>query len=129
MVMIDHTSVSVSDYEKSKAFYTKALAGIGYSMLMEYKAEVNPSGMSVCGFGENQKPDFWIGSGKPGTPVHIAFGVATKELVDAFYAAALAAGAKDNGAPGLRPHYHPGYYGAFVLDPDGHNIEAVCHGV
>lgn len=79
-------------------------------------------------FCEAPKPDFWIGSGTPNVPlIHIAFSVANRATVDAFYRAALAAGGRDNGAPGLRPHYHPNYYGAFVLDPDGHNIEAVCH--
>ena len=74
------------------------------------------------------KPDFWIGGGKPNVPpIHVAFRAASRAQVDAFYRAALAAGGRDNGAPGLRPHYHPNYYGAFVLDPDGHNIEAVCH--
>jgi catechol 2,3-dioxygenase-like lactoylglutathione lyase family enzyme len=82
----------------------------------------------VAGFGEPPKPDFWIGQGAPNKPpIHIAFQVSRRALVDAFYHAALAAGGRDNGAPGLRPQYHPDYYGAFVLDPDGHNIEAVCH--
>jgi catechol 2,3-dioxygenase-like lactoylglutathione lyase family enzyme len=125
--MIDHTGVVVSDYAKSKAFYEKALAPIGYVLMMEIPAAVTGHA-DVAGFGEPPKPDFWISSGtanKP--PVHIAFRVPTREQVDAFYRAALAAGGTDNGAPGLRPHYHPNYYGAFVRDPDGHNIEAVCH--
>lgn len=125
--MIDHTGVLVSDFEKSKAFYKSALAPIGYVLLMEIPAAVTGH-VDVAGFGEPQKPDFWISKGaanKP--PVHIAFRVASRAAVDAFYKAALAAGGKDNGAPGIRPHYHPNYYGAFVLDPDGHNIEAVCH--
>ncbi|MEJ8851698.1 VOC family protein [Variovorax rhizosphaerae] len=125
--MIDHTGVSVSDFAKSKAFYAKALAPIGYGLLMEIPAAV--TGRSdVAGFGVAPKPDFWIASGTPNVPpIHIAFRVETRAEVDAFHAAGLAAGGKDNGAPGLRPHYHPNYYGAFVLDPDGHNIEAVCH--
>jgi len=82
----------------------------------------------VAGFGEAPKPDFWISSGTPNRPpVHVAFRVASRSLVDAFHQAAIQAGGTDNGPPGLRPHYHPNYYGAFVLDPDGHNIEAVCH--
>jgi catechol 2,3-dioxygenase-like lactoylglutathione lyase family enzyme len=125
--MIDHTGVVVSDYAMSKAFYEKALAPIGYVLMMEIPAAVTGHA-DVAGFGEPPKPDFWISSGtanKP--PVHIAFRVPTREQVDAFYRAALAAGGTDNGAPGLRLHYHPNYYGAFVRDPDGHNIEAVCH--
>jgi len=125
--MIDHTGVMVSDFGKSKAFYSRALAPLGYSLLMEFPAAVTGH-TDVAGFGEPQKPDFWIGQGSPNTPpIHIAFQVSRRALVDAFYHAALAAGGRDNGAPGLRPQYHPDYYGAFVLDPDGHNIEAVCH--
>ena len=125
--MIDHTGVIVSNYEKSKQFYLKALAPIGYSLLAEVTAE-QTGGESAAGFGVAPKPDFWIGSGTPNVPpIHIAFSVPNRALVDAFYAAAMHAGGRDNGAPGLRPHYHPNYYGAFVLDPDGHNIEAVCH--
>jgi catechol 2,3-dioxygenase-like lactoylglutathione lyase family enzyme len=127
--MIDHTGVTVSDFEKSKAFYVQALSPIGYSLLMELSAAVTGH-TDVAGFGEAPKPDFWISGGtatKP--PIHVAFRVASRAVVDAFYAAALAAGGRDNGPPGVRPHYHPNYYGAFVLDPDGHNIEAVCHEV
>jgi catechol 2,3-dioxygenase-like lactoylglutathione lyase family enzyme len=120
--MIDHTGVSVSDLEKSKAFYSKALAPIGYTLLMDLPQ------YKVCGFGEAPKPDFWIGQGEPNKPaLHVAFRTNSRKIVDAFYEAALRAGGKDNGAPGLRPHYHADYYGAFVLDPDGHNIEVVCH--
>ena len=125
--MIDHTGVLVSDFAKSKAFYTQALAPIGYALLMEVSAEES-GGHASAGFGEAPKPDFWIGSGTPNVPpIHVAFSVPNRAMVDAFYRAAMTAGARDNGAPGLRPHYHPNYYGAFVLDPDGHNIEAVCH--
>ena len=125
--MIDHTGVVVSDITKSKAFYEKALAPIGYVLIMEFPASVTGH-TDVAGFGEPPKPDFWISSGAPNKPpVHIAFRVSSREKVDAFYKAAMAAGGVDNGPPGLRPHYHPHYYGAFVLDPDGHNIEAVCH--
>jgi catechol 2,3-dioxygenase-like lactoylglutathione lyase family enzyme len=125
--MIDHTGVTVRDFARSRAFYARALAPIGYGILLELPVAVTGRG-DVAGFGVPPKPDFWIASGTPNVPpVHIAFRVASRALVDAFYAAAIAAGGRDNGAPGLRPHYHTNYYGAFVLDPDGHNIEAVCH--
>lgn len=125
--MIDHTGVTVSDFIASKAFYERALAPIGYALIMELPASVTGS-TDVAGFGEPPKPDFWISRGSPNQPpIHVAFRVASRSAVDAFYVAAMAAGGRDNGAPGLRPHYHSHYYGAFVLDPDGHNIEAVCH--
>lgn len=125
--MIDHTGITVNDLARSKAFYTAALAPIGYQLLMEFPAAVTGHA-DVAGFGEPPKPDFWLGSGSPNQPpLHLAFRAANRQQVDAFHAAALAAGGRDNGAPGLRPHYHPDYYGAFVLDPDGHNIEVVCH--
>ena len=118
--MIDHTGVTVSDVTKSRAFYRAALAPLGYSLLMELGDD--------AGFGVAPKPDFWIGQGTlNGARSHVAFQAETRQLVDAFYKAAMAAGGTDNGPPGLRPHYHPNYYCAFVLDPDGHNIEAVCH--
>ena len=126
--MIDHTGVGVSNFEKSKVFYSKALAPLGYKLLLEFPAAVTKSA-DVAGFGEPPKPDFWINSGKPQIPpVHIAFRASSKDQVDLFYEAAIAAGGKDNGKPGLRPQYHEKYYGAFVLDLDGHNIEAVFHG-
>jgi catechol 2,3-dioxygenase-like lactoylglutathione lyase family enzyme len=125
--MIDHTGVSVSDFAKSKAFYTKTLAAIGYALLLEFPASVTGH-TDVAGFGEPPKPDFWVSRGVPNhPPMHVAFRVSSRDQVDAFYKAAMAAGGKDNGAPGVRPHYHEHYYGAFVLDPDGHNVEAVCH--
>ena len=125
--MIDHTGVAVSNFEKSKAFYAAALAPLGYAKLMEFPASVTGSS-DVAGFGEPGKADFWINSGTPNQPpIHIAFRAASRALVDAFYQAAIQAGGVDNGAPGIRAHYHPNYYGAFVLDPDGHNVEAVCH--
>jgi len=118
--MIDHTGVNVSDVAKSKAFYRGALAPLGYEVVMD--------GDGYAGFGVARKPDFWIGQGKPNVPpIHVAFRAETRAQVDAFHKAALASGGRDNGAPGPRPHYHANYYGAFVLDPDGHNIEAVCH--
>lgn len=125
--MIDHTGIVVSDFAKSKAFYQQALASIGYALLMEIPESVNGR-TDVAGFGEPPKPDFWVIKGTPNKPpIHIAFRVVNRAMVDAFYKGAIAAGATDNGAPGIRSHYHPNYYGAFVLDPDGHNIEAVCH--
>ncbi|MHA7775096.1 VOC family protein [Roseibium sp. M-1] len=124
--MLDHIGFAVSDYAASKTFYEKALAPLGIKVLMEVTPEMT-GGPAYCGFGAD-KPDFWIGEGVPlGAPLHVAFSASNRTLVDAFYAAAMAAGAKDNGAPGLRPHYHENYYGAFVFDPDGMNIEAVCH--
>lgn len=125
--MIDHTGIIASDFDKSKAFYTKSLAAIGYTLLMEFPASVTGH-TDVAGFGEPPKPDFWISKGTPNhPPVHVAFRASSRAQVDAFYQAAISAGGRDNGPPGMRPHYHPNYYGAFVLDPDGHNIEAVCH--
>jgi catechol 2,3-dioxygenase-like lactoylglutathione lyase family enzyme len=125
--MIDHTGISVSDFAKSKAFYIAALAPIGYELLLEVPAAVTGRN-DAAGFGVAPKPDFWLASGTPNVPpLHIAFRVGSRIEVDAFYVAAISAGGKDNGKPGLRPHYHPNYYGAFILDRDGHNIEAVCH--
>ncbi|HTH33878.1 MAG TPA: VOC family protein [Xanthobacteraceae bacterium] len=124
--MIDHIGFPVADYARSKAFYLKALAPLGYALVMEVQQDANDS--PAAGFGANGKPDFWIGGeGALNRSVHIAVVARDRPSVDAFYRAALAAGGKDNGAPGLRPRYHPNYYGAFVLDPDGHNVEAVCH--
>jgi catechol 2,3-dioxygenase-like lactoylglutathione lyase family enzyme len=125
--MIDHTGVTVSNFQASKGFYLRALAPIGYTLILEIPAAVTGHA-DAAGFGVAPKPDFWIGAGSPNVPpLHIAFRVDSRTAVEAFYKAAIAAGGRDNGAPGLRPHYHPNYYGAFVLDPDGHNIEAVCH--
>jgi catechol 2,3-dioxygenase-like lactoylglutathione lyase family enzyme len=124
--MIDHLGFSVSDYARSKAFYEKALAPLGYTLVLESTA--TQTGQPAAGFGSGGKPDLWIGGeGKLEIPVHIAIIARDRPTVDASYRAALAAGGKDNGRPGLRPHYHPSYYAAFVLNPDGHNIEAVCH--
>jgi catechol 2,3-dioxygenase-like lactoylglutathione lyase family enzyme len=125
MTMIDHVSVRVSDYQRSKAFFEKALAPLGYTMVMELDMpEGKVGGMGVGG----AMPDFWISQGEAQRPpVHIAFNADDRASVDAFHQAAGAAGGRDNGKPGLRPHYHQDYYGAFILDPDGNNIEAVCH--
>ncbi len=125
--MIDHTGLNVSDFARSRAFYVAALEPLGYRILMELKPE-DTGGYEGAGFGVPPKPDFWIGKGKPNDPpIHVAFRASSRDIVDRFYKAAMAASGRDNGGPGLRPHYHPNYYGAFVLDPDGHNVEAVCH--
>jgi catechol 2,3-dioxygenase-like lactoylglutathione lyase family enzyme len=124
--MIDHTGISVSDFERSKAFYLAALAPLGYQLIKEVPRQFVPQG--AAGMGVPPKPDLWIAGGAPNSPrLHIALRAAERAQVDAFYHAAMAAGGRDNGPPGIRAHYHPNYYGAFVLDPDGHNIEAVCH--
>jgi catechol 2,3-dioxygenase-like lactoylglutathione lyase family enzyme len=117
--MIDHMGILVSDLEASVAFYTKALAPLGYALVMHIP--------QVAGLGVGGKPDLWLAAGKPTDKIHVAFRAKGRAEVRAFYEAALAAGGKDNGPPGIRAMYHPDYYGAFVHDPDGHNIEAVCH--
>jgi catechol 2,3-dioxygenase-like lactoylglutathione lyase family enzyme len=118
--MIDHVSVEVADYERSKAFYADALRPLGYEFLLEPARQVG-------GFGAQGKPDFWLVGGGGSATMHIAFVSPERAAVDAFHAAALAAGATDNGQPGLRAHYHEHYYAAYVRDPDGNNVEAVCH--
>ena len=124
--MIDHVGFPVSNYPRSKAFYLQALAPLGYALVMEVQQGENDS--PAAGFGANGKPDFWIGGeGGLNRPMHVAITAKDRAAVDAFHRAALAAGGKDNGAPGLRPQYHPNYYAAFVFDPDGHNVEAVCY--
>jgi len=123
--MIDHIGVEVNDLTASKEFYTKALEPIGIALIVEYDEGVGYG----SDLGKGPRPYFWLGA-RGRTPVsgaHVAFRVRTTEEVDAFHSAAVAAGGIDNGEPGPRPHYHPGYYGAFVFDPDGNNIEAVCH--
>jgi catechol 2,3-dioxygenase-like lactoylglutathione lyase family enzyme len=129
MTILDHVTLVVSDYGRSRAFYERALAPLGIQRLMEFG--------QACGFGKNGKPEFWIGTGPTSfqrpeqlvmiTPTHVAFTAGGRAEVEAFHAAAIAAGGKDFGAPGVRAHYHPKYYGAFVLDPDGHDVEAVFH--
>ena len=120
--MLDHVGFGVTDYDRSKAFYAQALAPLGISLLLEPVP-------GVGGFGEEQKPYFWIDTRRSAAQnaVHVAFAAADRATVDAFHAAALAAGGTDNGAPGIRAIYHPNYYGAYVVDPDGNNIEAVSH--
>ncbi|MBZ9937153.1 VOC family protein [Mesorhizobium sp. BR1-1-16] len=123
---IDHFGFQVSDFSRLLAFYEPVLAALGITKVMDIPAE---AGFKGAGFGAGGKPDFWIWEGGRTAPhLHVAFSAPHRAAVDAFYAAALAAGARDNGAPGIRAHYHPNYYAAFVLDPDGHNIEACCHG-
>jgi catechol 2,3-dioxygenase-like lactoylglutathione lyase family enzyme len=125
--MIDHIGLDMSDPVVSRRFYEQALAPLGYKVLMEVPTEFT-GGAVVFGMGVPPKPDFWLHQGTPQKPrVHVAFAADSRADVDAFYQAAMAAGGKDNGPPGLRPQYHKGYYGAFVLDPDGNNIEACCH--
>ncbi len=124
--ILDHVGYTVSDFARSKAFYLNALAPLGITLIMEVGKELT-GGSEHAGFGIS-KPDFWIGTGKAASSgVHVAFIARDRATVDAFYKSALAAGGTDNGAPGLRPHYHKDYYGAFVRDADGNNIEAVCH--
>ena len=118
--MIDHVSLEVADYNRSKSFYAEALGPLGYELVMEFDSNVG-------GFGVQGKPDFWLIGGTPSGRTHIAFVSPDRATVDAFHAAALAAGGKDNGQPGLRPQYHQHYYGAYAHDPDGNNVEAVCH--
>jgi len=125
--MLDHIGITVGDVAKAKAFYTAALAPLGVAVMMEVTAE-QTGGPAFLGFGSDGRPYFWVGGGGKVTgALHVAFTAKDRATVDAFYAAAMAAGGADNGGPGIRAHYHPNYYGAFVLDPDGHNVEAVCH--
>ena len=119
-MIIDHIGFAVSDYDKSKQFFCSALAPLGIELIMEVQG--------WAGFGKGGKPEFWFGVGGEGlAPLHVAFIADNRDHVRAFYAAALAAGGTDNGPPGIREHYHSNYFGAFVLGPDGHNVEAVCH--
>ena len=127
MSSVDHTSLSVSDFANAKAFYAAALKPLGITVLMEFPKAVTGS-VDVAGLGSNGKPFFWLAdAGKTMPRVHIAFVASSRAEVDAFYKAAITAGGTDNGPPGVRAMYHPTYYGAFVLDADGHNVEAVCH--
>lgn len=119
-MIIDHIGLAISNYENSKNFYQQALAPLGIELVAEFDG--------WAGFGKDGKPDFWFGEDEAAhQPMHIAFVAESRDQVDQFYKAAIEAGTKDNGKPGVREMYHPDYYGAFVIDPDGHNIEAVCH--
>jgi catechol 2,3-dioxygenase-like lactoylglutathione lyase family enzyme len=125
--MLDHIGIKVTDIAKAKAFYDRALAPLGVKIIMEVSKEESGDSAFI-GYGEGMKPYFWINEQPRATElIHVAFAADKRAKVDEFYKAAMAAGGRDNGPPGPRPHYHPNYYGAFVLDPDGHNIEAVCH--
>ncbi len=118
--MFDHVGINVRDYGESRAFYERALEPLGYGVVMEFG--------HACAFGKDGKPSFWVVQREPfGTGTHVAFESPDRVTVDAFHEAALGAGGIDNGAPGVREQYHPTYYGAFVHDPDGNNVEAVCH--
>jgi catechol 2,3-dioxygenase-like lactoylglutathione lyase family enzyme len=119
--VIDHVHINVSDFDGAPALYTQALEPLGVKVIMEFPG--------TAGLGNTPKPDLWISErDEPSSPVHVAITAPDRPTVDAFHEAAIAAGGTDNGAPGERPQYHSNYYGAFVLDPDGNNIEAVCHG-
>jgi catechol 2,3-dioxygenase-like lactoylglutathione lyase family enzyme len=125
--MLDHIGLTVSEFDRARAFYDAALAPLGVGMVMEVTAE-QTGGAQHIGYGSEGRPYFWIGTGGAATGgVHVALVATDRAGVEAFHAAALAAGGRDNGPPGVRAHYHPNYYAAFVLDPDGHNVEAVCH--
>jgi catechol 2,3-dioxygenase-like lactoylglutathione lyase family enzyme len=127
--MIDHLTTYATDFEATKRFYAAVLAPLGHALAVEMVASWDPEYPTrrMCAFGPG-RPIFWIAEVKQASsPRHLAFAAAARPAVDAFHAAGLAAGAKDNGAPGPRAVYHPNYYGAFLLDPDGNNVEAVCH--
>jgi catechol 2,3-dioxygenase-like lactoylglutathione lyase family enzyme len=125
--MIDHLGISVTNHAASKAFYSRALAPLGIGVIMEVPKAESGGPSDYTGFGADGKPFFWIGEGAAPERMHVCFTATTRAQVDAFYRTALELGARDNGAPGLRPHYHPNYYGAFVIDLNGINLEAVCH--
>lgn len=124
--MIDHITFGVTDFARSTAFYDQAFAPLGVRRLFDVPEE-HSDGVKVTGYGDD-RPWFWLAEERATRGLmHIALQAKSKADVDAFHAAAIRSGGTDNGPPGLRPHYHPDYYAAFVLDPDGHNIEAVCH--
>jgi len=125
--MIDHLGISVRNHDESRAFYLAALAPLGIGVAMAVSKEESGAPSDYTGFGANGKPFFWIGEGTVMPGMHLAFVAQTRKQVDEFYRAAIAAGAKDNGPPGIRAHYHPNYYAAFVIDVNGVNLEAVCH--
>ena len=123
--MIDHMGIRVSDLAASRRFYDASFAAMGGGMRFQVPKE-HTGGTTVIGYGR-ERPVFWVQDGDATSPQHVAFAARNRAEVDAFHKAALAAGGRDNGGPGLRPQYHPDYYGAFACDPDGNNIEAVCH--
>ena len=126
--MIDHMGIGAKDFAASRRFYEAALAPLGIAAVMEVTPEES-GGYHGIGYGSDGKPFFWLSAEGPrGAGIHVAFAAPDRAAVDAFHEAAMKAGGRDNGGPGLRPYYHPNYYGAFVLDPDGVNVEAVCHG-
>jgi len=128
--MIDHLSTYATDYPATKAFYAAVFAPLGYSQLMEFERGEDEQlpGRRICAFGPEGNPAFWIIEvGEAYTPRHTAFCADSRQAVEAFYEAGLANGGSDHGSPGVRPEYHPHYYGAFLIDPDGNNVEAVCH--
>jgi catechol 2,3-dioxygenase-like lactoylglutathione lyase family enzyme len=125
--MIDHIGIAVQNHAASRAFYFKALAPLGIGVVMEVSRTESGGAPDATGFGTEGKPFFWISEGHTDHPVHLALAAESRPQVDAFYVAAMAAGARDNGRPGIRAHYHPNYYAAFVIDPNGINLEAVCH--
>lgn len=126
--MIDHVGFAVNNLDASKAFYEAALAPLDIAILMTVTPEQTEAGGTAIGFGKDDKPFFWIGDNEQvGEGTHIAFVAESRDQVDAFYQAAMETGGRDNGGPGIRAHYHPNYYAAFVFDPDGTNVEAVCH--
>ncbi|MGI9317264.1 MAG: VOC family protein [bacterium] len=128
--MIDHLSTYAVDFSATKLFYQKVFATLGYTIQCELESDWDDGslGRRICAFGHNDKSTFWIiESASPSTGRHVAFKANNRQQVDAFYNAAMNAGAADNGVPGLRPEYHENYYAAFVIDPDGNDIEAVCH--
>lgn len=125
--MIDHLGIPVKNHAASRTFYLAALAPLGIGVVMEVSRQQSGAASDFTGLGSKGKPFFWISEGPVGGRMHLALVAETRAQVDAFHAAALKAGAEDNGAPGIRPHYHEHYYGAFVIDPNGVNLEAVCH--
>jgi catechol 2,3-dioxygenase-like lactoylglutathione lyase family enzyme len=126
--MIDHVGFAVADAERSRRFYETALSPLGISLIMSVTPDKTEAGGTAHGFGSEGKPYFWIGDNeRVGEGTHVAFEAANRSMVVEFHRAAIAAGGRDNGGPGLRPHYHPNYFAAFVFDPDGINVEAVCH--
>lgn len=126
--MLDHIGFVVSEFDRSRRFYEAALAPLSIRLVVEVTPEKTGMIGSHAGFGSGSHPFFWISNqGRPSAGLHVAFTAPSRRIVDQFHSEALRIGGRDNGAPGLRPHYHASYYGAFALDPDGNNVEVVCH--